>query len=82
MIEETAAKYLGVRRARREEGRVSLARSCTSPATIRTKRSSKIAEKKKCDLIVMATHGEGGLFTSSVTRKVLEESKLPVLVFR
>ncbi len=42
----------------------------------------KVAKKKKCDVIVMATHGERGLFTSSVTRKVLEQSKLPVLVFR
>jgi nucleotide-binding universal stress UspA family protein len=42
----------------------------------------KVAKKKKCDVIVMATHGERGLFTSSVTQKVLDDSKLPVLVFR
>jgi nucleotide-binding universal stress UspA family protein len=42
----------------------------------------KVAKKKKCDVIVMATHGERGLFTSSVTEQVLEDSKIPVLVFR
>jgi len=42
----------------------------------------KVAKKQKCDVIVMATHGEGSLFTSSVTQQVLEKSKLPVLVFR
>jgi len=42
----------------------------------------KVAKKKKCDVIVMATHSDRGLFTSSVTREVLDESKLPVLVFR
>jgi nucleotide-binding universal stress UspA family protein len=30
----------------------------------------------------MATHSDRGLFTSSVTQQVLEDSKLPVLVFR
>ena len=40
-----------------------------------------IAKKKKCDVIVMATHGEGGLrgmFIGSVTQKVLNQSKMPV----
>jgi nucleotide-binding universal stress UspA family protein len=44
-----------------------------------------IAKKKKCDVIVMATHGEGGLrgvFIGSVTQKVLSQSKIPVLVLR
>ena len=45
----------------------------------------KIAAKKKCDLIVMATHGQGGLrgvFVGSVTQKVLNQSKIPVMVLR
>lgn len=44
-----------------------------------------IAKKKKCDIIVMATHGESGLrrlFIGSVTQKVLNQSKIPVLVLR
>ena len=45
----------------------------------------KIARKKKCDLIVMATHGQGGMrgiFIGSVTQKVLNQSKIPVMVLR
>ena len=44
-----------------------------------------VAKKKKCDLIVMATHSEGGLrgvFIGSVTQKVLNQSKVPVMVIR
>lgn len=44
-----------------------------------------IAKKKNCDLIVMATHSKGGLrdmFIGSVTQKVLNRSKIPVMVFR
>ena len=45
----------------------------------------KIAAKKKCDLIVMGTHGQGGLrgvFVGSVTQKVLAKAKIPVMVVR
>ena len=45
----------------------------------------KIAAKRNCDLIVMATHGQGGLrgvFIGSVTQKVLNLAKVPVLVIR
>jgi len=43
------------------------------------------AKKKKCDVIVMATSGQGGLrgmFIGSVTQKVLNQSKVPVLIIR
>jgi len=43
------------------------------------------AEKFKCDLIVMASHGRrgiSGLVLGSETQKVLTHSKLPVLVIR
>ncbi|TSA12409.1 MAG: universal stress protein [Betaproteobacteria bacterium] len=43
------------------------------------------AKKKKCDLIVMASHGRRGLSAmvlGSETQKVLTHSKIPVLVCR
>jgi len=43
------------------------------------------ARKRKCDLVVMASHGRGalaGLLIGSETTKVLAHSKLPVLVCR
>ena len=44
-----------------------------------------VARKKKCDLILMASHGRRGLSSlllGSETAKVLLHSKLPVLVVR
>jgi nucleotide-binding universal stress UspA family protein len=43
------------------------------------------AKKRKCDLIVMASHGRRGLagvLIGSETQKVLTHSKIPVLVVR
>ena len=43
------------------------------------------AEKKGCDLIMMASHGRRGvkaLLIGSETQKVLTHSKVPVLVYR
>lgn len=45
----------------------------------------KAARTKKCDLIVMASHGHGalaGILLGSETHKVLSHSKIPVLVCR
>lgn len=45
----------------------------------------RAAKAKKCDLIVMASHGRGslaGLLLGSETTKVLTHSKTPVLVCR
>lgn len=45
----------------------------------------EIARKKKCDLILMASHGRRGLSSlllGSETAKVLTHSKIPVLVVR
>jgi len=45
----------------------------------------KLAEKKGCDLILMASHGRRGLeglLLGSETQKVLTHSKVPVLVYR
>lgn len=45
----------------------------------------RTAESQRCDQIVMAPHGRGGvsaLFLGSETMKVLSHSKIPVLVVR
>lgn len=45
----------------------------------------KTAKQKKCDVIVMASHGRGaiaGVLLGSETTKVLSNSKTPVLVCR
>jgi nucleotide-binding universal stress UspA family protein len=84
MIDKTAAKYLGfVERAAKKAGI-----SCESvhiTSDYPEESILKVAQKKKCDLIVMATHGQGGLrgmFIGSVTQKVLNQAKIPVMVFR
>jgi len=43
------------------------------------------ARSRKCDLIVMASHGRSGIaemLMGSETRKVIAHSKIPVLVYR
>jgi nucleotide-binding universal stress UspA family protein len=43
------------------------------------------AKKHKCDLIIMGSHGRGGIdaiLIGSETQKVLTHSKIPVLVYR
>ena len=45
----------------------------------------ELAQKKKCDLICMASHSRRGLpalVLGSVTQKVLSTCKIPVLVYR
>jgi nucleotide-binding universal stress UspA family protein len=45
----------------------------------------RAAEERKCDAIVMASHGRKGvkgMILGSETQKVLTHTKLPVLVFR
>ena len=84
MIRKTAAKYLGfVERAAKKAGISCEAVHVTSDYP--EEGILKVAQKKKCDLIVMATHGQGGLrgmFIGSVTQKVLNQAKIPVMVFR
>jgi nucleotide-binding universal stress UspA family protein len=44
-----------------------------------------VAERKGCDLIMMASHGRrgvGAMLIGSETQKVLTHSKIPVLVYR
>jgi nucleotide-binding universal stress UspA family protein len=84
MIRKTAAKYLGVvERAAKKAGISCESVHVTSDYPEEGIR--KVAQKKKCDLIVMATHGQGGLrgmLIGSVTQKVLNQAKIPVMVFR
>jgi len=45
----------------------------------------KTAKRRKCDLIIMASHGRrgmAGILLGSVTQKVLTHSDIPVLVLR
>jgi nucleotide-binding universal stress UspA family protein len=45
----------------------------------------RVARRKKCDAIFIASHGRSGLaklVMGSVTQKVLVQSKVPVLVYR
>jgi nucleotide-binding universal stress UspA family protein len=84
MIETAAAKYLeNVERAARK-ARVPC-ESIHVTSDYPEEAILKIAQKQKCDLIVMGTHGQGGLrgvFIGSVAQKVLNQSKIPVLVLR
>lgn len=84
MIEKAAKKYLEfVERAADKAGVAYEAIHITSDYPEES--ILKIAQEKKCDLIVMGTHGQGGLrgvFIGSVTQKVLNQSKIPVLVLR
>jgi nucleotide-binding universal stress UspA family protein len=84
IIERTAAKYLDfIERAAKKAGVSCSAVHATSdyPADA----ILDTAKKKKCDLIVIATHGQGGLrgvFIGSVAQKVLNKATIPVTVIR
>jgi nucleotide-binding universal stress UspA family protein len=84
MIEKAAAKYLQfIEQAASKAGVPYEGIHVTSdyPADA----ILDIAKKKSCDLIVMATQGSDGLrgmLIGSVTQKVLNLSKVPVMVFR
>ncbi len=67
------------------EKRACRARRSARQATTPTTRSCKTADRAKCDLIVMTSHGRKGLaamLLGSETRKVLTHVKIPVLVVR
>jgi nucleotide-binding universal stress UspA family protein len=79
-----AARYLGViEKAARQAGvpfeGVTLTGEYPAEAILET------AKQRQCDVIVMASHGRGGLagvLLGSETQKVLTHTKLPVLVCR
>jgi nucleotide-binding universal stress UspA family protein len=84
IIERTAAKHLefverAAKKARVAFEAIHVTSDYPEDAILKT------AKKKKCDLIVMATHGQSGLrgvFIGSVTQKVLSQSDVPVMVYR
>lgn len=84
MIEKTTAKHLDfIERTAKKAGVPCVAVHVTSDYPAEA--ILDVAQKKKCDVIVMATHGQGGLrgvFIGSVTQKVLNQSTIPVLVLR
>jgi nucleotide-binding universal stress UspA family protein len=84
MIERTATQYLEVVERAAKEARVPY-EAVHLTSDYPAEAILKIAAKKGCDLIVMATHGHGGLrgmVIGSVTQKVVNHSEIPVLVFR
>lgn len=84
MIKAAAAKHLGFIENAAKKARVSF-EGVHVTSDFPADDILKIAGKKKCDLIVMATHSKGGLrgmFVGSITQKVLNQSKIPVMVFR
>jgi nucleotide-binding universal stress UspA family protein len=82
MIKRTATKYLDfIERAAKKAGVKYESVHATSDYP--EDDILKVAAKNKCDLIVMGSHGQGGLrgvFVGSVTQKVLAKSKIPVMV--
>jgi nucleotide-binding universal stress UspA family protein len=84
VIERAAAKYLGaIADAAKSAGvrceTVHVTNEYPADAIV------ELAKRRKCDLIVMASHGRHGLSAAllgSETQKVLANAKIPVLVFR
>ena len=82
--------------AKQAQGILERARKAASQAGVRLETATKVdpqpwaaiikaARARKCDLIVMASHGRRGLagvLLGSETAKVLTHSKIPVLVVR
>jgi nucleotide-binding universal stress UspA family protein len=84
MIERTATKYLGVIKQACAKANVPC-ESIHVTEEFPADAIMKIAKKRKCDLIFMASHGRrgiSGVLLGSETQKVLTHSKTPVLVYR
>jgi nucleotide-binding universal stress UspA family protein len=83
IIEESAARYLDVvTQAAKQAGVPCEVISVTSDYPADTSRET--ATEKKCDLIVMATHGRrgiSGILLGSETQRVVTHAKIPVLVY-
>lgn len=83
IIEDSAARYLEIiEQAATKAGVACEVISVTSDYPADTILAT--AKKKKCDLIVMATHGRrgiSGVLLGSETQRVLTHSKIPVMVY-
>lgn len=83
-IKKTAAKYLDViKKAAAEAGVPYVGKYAMS--SFPYSEIIKTAQRQRCDLIFMASHGRRGLsrlLLGSETSKVLSHSKIPVLVTR
>jgi nucleotide-binding universal stress UspA family protein len=83
-IEKAAAEYLGFIEQKANDAGVpfeGLHKTNDFPADAIV----EVAAKQGCDLIVMATHGEGGLrdmLIGSVAHKVINRAKVPVTIVR
>jgi nucleotide-binding universal stress UspA family protein len=95
MVEDSREQYERESKARAEQSLGAIQKaakeagvkcdifSATSPRPYET--IIEAAEKKGCDLVVMASHGRGGverLILGSVTQSLLMHSNIPVLVLR
>jgi nucleotide-binding universal stress UspA family protein len=83
IIEDSAARYLDVvAQAAKQAGVPCEVISMTSDYPADT--ILETATERKCDLIVMATHGRrgiSGVLLGSETQRVLTQAKIPVLVY-
>jgi len=82
-IEKSATTYLGIiEQAAKKAGVPCQVMTVTSDYPADTILAT--AKKKKCDLIVMATHGRRGISSvllGSETQRVVTHAKIPVLVY-
>jgi nucleotide-binding universal stress UspA family protein len=84
LIEKTAVQYLAFVEREAKKAKVAF-EGVHVTSDYPEEAILKTAQKKKCDLIVMATHGQGGLrgvFVGSVAQKIINQSKIPVMVLR
>lgn len=86
--EETRAlhdqRYLDAAQQRLEENGISVETAVVLGTKV-SRRIVELAERRRCDLIMMATHGAGGidrLFLGSVTDQVVRRAGVPVFVAR
>ena len=85
LIERASARYLGVVAAAAKKHGVKACECVTVDGEYPAEAILQVASKRRCDLIVMASHGRRGLegvLLGSETQKVLAHSKVPVLVCR